>query len=264
MERIATATDDNLTTTSMGIDQTAAFDCVDHRVLADKLKLYGLSNDVRNWINSYLGSRSGFVAIGSGKSGIRASTYGVPQGSVLGPLLYLLYINEFSTAIEDDMCVNPTHREEHTLFGGDCDDCGSLTIFADDLLYLFSSNNRALNQQRIDDKFIQIRDFLNSNGLQINEAKTFLTEFMTAQKWARLRGIPPELTVVEKAVDKSDPTRVVFKDKHITDSKCSRTLGLNLTNNLSWEGHIVSGKKAILPGARRQLGRLYRLKRLSQ
>ena len=175
MESIAMATDENLTTASMGIDQTAAFDCVDHCILTDKLKLYGLDIQTRQWVDSYLERRSSFVAIGSGKSRIRSNNHWVPQGSVLGPLLYLIYINKFPASIEDNICVNPTHRDERTLFGGDCEDCGSLTVFTDGSLYLFSSNNRRLNQERVENKFITIRDFLNSNGLQINEAKTFLT-----------------------------------------------------------------------------------------
>ena len=130
MDYIATATDANLTTTSMGIDQSAAFDCVDHRVLTDKLSLYGLDERTTSWINSYLKNRSEYVAIGSAQSRIRSTTFGVPQGSVLGPLLYLIYVNEFPSIIEDDMCVNPGHRDTDTLFGKECRDCGSLTVFA--------------------------------------------------------------------------------------------------------------------------------------
>ena len=81
---------------------------------------------------------------------------------------------------------------------------------------------------------------------------------MSQQKKTRLRGVPPELTASEKVVDMTGGVK--FIDKHITDSKCCRTLGLNLLNNLSWEGHISSGKRAILPCARRQLGRLHKLR----
>ena len=106
------------------------------------------------------------------------------------------------TITEDNMCVNPAHRDPDILFGRQCLDCVTLPIFADDSMYLFSSNNRHLNQERVENVFVKIRDSLNSHGLQINESKTWLTEFMTKQKHARLRGIPPELTVTEKVADK--------------------------------------------------------------
>ena len=95
--------------------------------------------------------------------------------------------------------------------------------------------------------------FLNANGLQINDGKTTLTEFMLHQKRAKSKGIPPELTVsvLEKGV---------LIDKHISDSPQCRTLGINLRNDLSWENHLQTGKKAILPSIRRQLGGLMSLK----
>ena len=155
MNQIATATDHNLTTTTMGIDQTAAFDCVDPRILLDKLSFYGLDHGAISWIESYLSGRSFYVVIGSTSSKIHFTHYGVPQGSVLGPLLYLCYINEFPAAMEDNFCVDPIHRDDRVLFGGKCDDCGTLTVFADDSLYVYSSNNRTLNQEKINNYFFQ-------------------------------------------------------------------------------------------------------------
>ena len=259
MNQIATATDHNLTTTTMGIDQTAAFDCVDPTILQDKLPLYGLEHKTTSWLKSYLANRSFYVVIGSTKSKIHSTYYGVPQGSILGPLLYLIYINEFPAAMEDDFCVDLVHRSEEILFGNECEDCGNLIVFADDSLYQYASNNRTLNQERIRNKFLKIKDFLNYNGLQINEGKTFLTEYMTKQKHARLRGVPPELTIEVKVEDKVNKGRFVLEEKTISDSWYSRTLGLNMQNNLSWEAHLTTGSKAVLPSARKQLGRLYRL-----
>ena len=215
MDYIGSATDANLITASMGIDQSAAFDTVDHIILMEKLGLYGLDKKTMEWIRSYLSNRSSYVAIGSGKSSIRSNKYGVPQGSVMGPLLYLIYINEFGTIIEDDFCVNPVHRDRSRLFGNICHDCGTTTVFADDSIYLFASNIRDLNQERIEDKFCRIRDFLQANGLQINESKTFLSEFMTAQKRVRTKGVPPELTVVEKVENKRIGGTFKLEDKLI-------------------------------------------------
>ena len=83
--------------------------------------------------------------------------------------------------------------------------------------------------------------------------KTTLTEFMLYQKRCKSGGIPPELTVsvLEKGI---------MIDKHITDSVQSRTLGINLSNNLTWDKHLLTGKKVVLPSIRKQLGALATLK----
>ena len=155
--------------------------------------------------------------------------------------------------------MNPNHRDKKLLFGLECEDCGNLTAFADDSVYIHASKLRILNQEKIDNSFLQIRDFLNSNGMQINEGKTFLTEFMTKQKRGRLNGTPPTLTVTVRVEDEHDKDRCNLEDRIIQDSTISRTLGLNLQNNLSWEAHLSRGKKAVLPRARSQLGRLFKL-----
>ena len=59
--------------------------------------------------------------------------------------------------------------------------------------------------------------------------------------------------------DKDNRGKYILEDKLISNSVYSRTLGLNLQNSLSWESHLSKGKKAVLPSARRKLGRLYRL-----
>ena len=161
--------------------------------------------------------------------------------------------------MEDDFCVHPSHRNEGRLFGNECEDCGNLVVFADDSLYQYSSNNRTLNQERISTKFLKIKEFLNSHGLQINEAKTFLTEYMTKQKRRRLRGVPPELVVEVRTEDKDNIGSFVLVHKTVKDSWYSRTLGMNMQNNLAWEAHLTMGTKAVLPSTRKQLGRLYKL-----
>ena len=128
-------------------------------------------------------------------------------------------------------------------------------MYADDALYIIVGKTRWRNQDKIDDNFCRIKDYLNSHGLQINEAKTTLTEYMSSQKRAKLIGIPPELTVAKLIGDK-------YHNKHVTDSVYSRILGINVKNNLSWESHLLGGKKAILPSVRRQIGALHHIKNM--
>ena len=166
MDYIAEGVDDNLITSTLSVDQSAAFDCVDHTILLSKLHFYGITDDAYKWIESYLTYRSFYVSVGTGNSTMKPLKFGVPQGSCLGPLLYLLYVNDFPTITENEDCNNPVHSDPDVLFGGDCNHCGILPVYADDGLYLFRSNNRNQNQDVIISMFVRIRDFLNTIGLE--------------------------------------------------------------------------------------------------
>ena len=257
MDNISTATDANLITATMSIDLTAAFDCVSHRILQDKLRFYGIDNGTLNWIDSYLESRSSFVEIGSARSRIVSTPHGVPQGSCLGPLLYLIYVNEMPHIVEDIHCNNEIHKSRDKLFPKPCPMCGTFPMFADDGMFQISSNNRTWNQDRIELMFWRITAYLNANGLQVNQSKTNLSEFMMRQKCARIKGLPPDMTVKEEVKDRAGNLKM--EDKHITDKDNCRILGLTLKTNLTWESHLNTSKKAILPAVRRQIGFLSKL-----
>ena len=140
-----------------------------------KLDLYHLGEDMKLWTKSYLEFRSAYVSIGSGNSQMKAIKHGVPQGSVLGPLLYILYVNDFPIVINGDLCMNPAHHDSSTLFGKHCDECGMLPLYADDAVFITVSKSRMENQWGIEQMFLRIKSYLQMNGLQINEGKTMLT-----------------------------------------------------------------------------------------
>ena len=77
--------------------------------------------------------------------------------------------------------------------------------------------------------------------------ENWLTEYMTRQKLSRTRGSPPILDVTEMKEDKDNIGSFILEDKEITDSRHCRTLGMNLDGNLSWDGHLTTGKKSVLP-----------------
>ena len=102
----------------IAIDLQKAFDTVDHEILLSKMPLLGFSNNTIEWFRSYLSNRTFHVSLNSYMSSAGKIICGVPQGSILGPLLFLLYINDMPQAVEtdlflyaDDTCLVFQHKD---------------------------------------------------------------------------------------------------------------------------------------------------------
>ena len=100
------------------LDQSAAFDCVDHRILCDRLRYnFGLTGNTLNWICSYLSDRSQFVHYNGKYSKTRKILYGVPQGSVLGPLFFLLYTVDLFKIVDKHGLNSHGYADDLQIFG---------------------------------------------------------------------------------------------------------------------------------------------------
>ena len=251
-ERLYEATDANLISQMLALDQSAAFDCVSHPILLEKLKLYGCTDDTITWMQSYLGHRTQYTSIGSKNSNMVAVDRGVPQGSILGPLLYLLFTNEASEVIRNDNCNDESHLNNTKLFGQNCKLCGEIVMYADDITYLIASKHRNRNRNKINENLDKLKTFLNDNELMLNVGKTHLLELMIKQKRGRLQGPPPQIEVTTETGAK----------KTIYDKKELRILGVNFQHNLGWKAHMETGHKATLPALRKIFGSIKQLSKM--
>ena len=227
---------DNLITTLITLDQSSAFDMIKHEILIEKLKLYKFNESATEWIRSYLNYRSQYIKIGTRKSSFWSTERGVPQGSVLGPILYVLYTNELPDIIKDDNCLNPSHENHENLFTENCRVCGTIPTYADDATYVIATRDRFTAQEKITKNTKKIKLFLEANGLSINLGKADILEVMVRQKRIYQRGAPPQISV----------TTADGNLKTITAGESCRLLGANL--NMGHDVVPPSGEreKAIL------------------
>ena len=98
IDRIITQLDKDEIPINIYLDLSKAFDTIDHIILIDKLKYYGVHGSNLNLFSSYLENRKQYTEIDNIKSNMLSITTGVPQGSMLGPLLFIIYINDFAQA----------------------------------------------------------------------------------------------------------------------------------------------------------------------
>ena len=99
-ENITKALNDGNISYGVFVDLQKAFDTVDHQILLAKLSHYGIRGVSNDWFKSYLSNCSQYVSINGYDSGLATINCGVPQGSLIGPMLFLLHINDLNQAIK--------------------------------------------------------------------------------------------------------------------------------------------------------------------
>ena len=160
------------------MDFKKAFDLVDHKILLSKLKLYGMDNEAIMWFNTYLADRQQQVSLNDNKSDLETVTFGVPQGSILGPLLFLLFINDLPLFINNV----------------------SADLYADDTTLYDVQNSIEMIEHNLQIGLNQLNIWCKYNGMVLNSAKTKVMLITTCQKQQRLPSINLNLNYREESL----------------------------------------------------------------
>ena len=190
------------------IDLKKAFDTVDHHILLEKLESYGIKGQALSLLKSYLTNRIQKCKINGFVSSEKPIRCGVPQGSILGPLLFLLYINDLPE------CLNITRPR----------------LFADDTNLTASGDSMTDVQSAVNSDLENLRKWLVANRLSLNVAKT---EFMLIGSKQMIKDAHPNILIENKQI------------KQVYECK---TLGIIVDQNLSWKNNTKNICKKITAG----------------
>ena len=185
---------------SIFFDLRKAFDTVPHQLLLDKLSNCGLNSQIISWVRNYLTDRKQRVVVGGSSSPEVPVISGVPQGSVLGPLLFLIYIDDVSSVTMTEGSV--------------------LNLFADDML-LYKPINTIEDLRQLQLDIDKLNQWVGCNHLQLNPSKC--KSMLISRK---RRGLHPPPLLLDGM-----PLEQVENFKY---------LGILLSSDLSWSAHIDS------------------------
>ena len=229
VEKAAKSLDNSHIPFSVFIDLSKAFDTLDHAILFKKLQYYGIHGTELEWFKNYLTDRTQYVTYNKTLSSAQYLTTGVPQGSVLGPLLFLIYINDIS---------NASKLFEAILFADDTNLFSTMNMF-----YTFTPKTKYdmdILSNRINKELEKIYEWLQINKLSLNVDKTKYMIFHSKQK----------------NIAKYGKLDLKINDKSIQRTNSFNFLGIIINENLNWNDHITFISNKINP----VVGLLNRLK----
>ena len=181
------------------IDLSKAFDTVNHSILLKKLSFYGIKNNNLKWFNSYLSNRKQYITTDQGNTDMETITCGVPQGSILGPLLFLIFINDLSQATS---ILDPI-------------------MFADDTNLFYSNENVDTLFETVNKELVNINTWFQANKLSLNANKTKYVFFHKPKK-----KVPFNLPTLK------------INSTEIKREQSLKFLGVIIDESLTWKEHI--------------------------
>ena len=204
-EKIKQACDSGKYACRVFLDLQKAFDTVNHDILLKKLNHYGIRGIANNWFCSFLNSRMQFTSINKSQSGKRELKYGVPQGSVLGPLLFMLFINNLHRNVE----FSTVHH------------------FADDTNMLLSEKSLKKLNRHINRDLKLVVEWIRAKKLSLNTSKTDLIIFKSRNK------------------KNTKHLNFRISGQKIQPTSQVKYLGVTLQDDLHWATHLGNPRKKL-------------------
>ena len=202
IDQIYEAFEKNEYTLGVRIDLSKAFDTVDHSTLLNKLELYGITDRNYTWNTSYLSNRLQYIQIDeNSRTEFCVVKCGVPQGSILGPLLFLLYVNDLKNA---SSVLDPI-------------------MFADDTNLFYTHSNIQKLFSIMNEELASINQWFTSNKLSLNAKKTKYSFFHKPSKKEDIPLMLSKLTINNHVIERQEFIKF---------------LGVLIDENLNWKEHI--------------------------
>ena len=197
-DNLYTHLDQHEVVVGMYFDLQKAFDTVDHKILLEKLYNYGIRGIVHDWFRNYFSNRRQFVAINNTCSNLGNITCGVPQGSVLGPLLFLIYVNDIAQASPNS----------------------DIRLFADDTNVFVYGKSLTETNLKAESVVRDLNQWFLANKLSLSIDKTCYSIFgchdITSRQYSTLKLNDTVLTKVDRC----------------------KYLGVMIVSDLKWPSHI--------------------------
>lgn len=220
IDSVISALDEGKKAIGIFMDLKKAFDSVSHSVLLEKLSKLGVVGAPLKWLHSYLKGRTQFVELSyvnnksqyiCDRSNQRLIKQGVPQGSILGPLLFLCYVKGLPRVISNKIL-------------------NHMYLYADDTNLVLTGDNIEQIEASANQNLSQIQNFLSSHNLLINTSKTNFMQFST------------------KTFRNKEHLKMYIEQTQLEEVKQTKFLGLIIDNKLSWDFHVDSVARKMSSG----------------
>ena len=228
----------------MMLDLSAAYDLANHSLILDKLRMYGFEDSAVGWMRSYLCGRSQCVYIDGELSDVLEVDVGVPQGSVLGGLLYVLLVGDLPQVVHENHEESEYNQDCESRYNKSCQECGGLTAFVDDSTYSVASADPKLLSDKLSNQYRKLADYMSDSGLVINDDETHLVVMGTRKNTEARKTVKVETgTVTIKPVE------------------TEKLLGLHIHESLKFAEHCRDNKKSLFSQLNPRMNGLRKLSR---